>query len=185
MRFLATLLANWRVILVGLVLGATFYYFNALRSERDHAIADLKEYVRLQTELSAKQEHLNQIKLIQAKNEVNVAKLVAKQQIEQFGLDREKLANEMRKLYETKINTLKRNLANSVRVLPSGDSASKTAEASSDPKGLAGSESDCHPALARLQEGYDTLEKACILTTIDFNECRAWMDTSCSIAACE
>lgn len=129
---------------------------------------------------STKQAAENAIKHINAQSKVDIAANQSVFDMTRLNLDRTQSTNEMKKLYEDKINQLKRNLANRNNgVLPSGSDTSGTVEASSDTKEPAASTSISDRA------AYTVLEKACAITTLDYNLAREWIDAACEISVCE
>ncbi|MGB4810997.1 MAG: hypothetical protein WBP13_00735 [Methylophilaceae bacterium] len=176
--FLLFFAKNWRVILASAILGYCLWLFNALQRERDDAVHNLAEYKRLQTELSAKQAQEFEVKLIRAESLINIEKIKAQQQLDQLGIERVKISTELKRLYDNKIITLRRELAGHNSVLPPSSGAEPANQTASDTGQPASGESIGDAA------AYRTLEQACQITTIDYNQLRGWADTVCEMAEC-
>lgn len=176
--FLLIFAKNWRVILAAAILGYCLWLFNALQRERDDAVHQLAEYKRLQTDLSTKQAREFEKKLIQAQNLINIEKIKAQQQLDQLGLERVKISTELKRLYDNKIITLKRDLTHPNSMLPPTDCTQPANQTAFDTGQPPGCESNSYAA------AYRTLEQACQITTIDYNQLRGWADVVCAMAEC-
>lgn len=168
-----------RVLIYALIVGACYAYVSALTAR---AVRSELKYVNLVAEVAQKtaiREAENKLKAAQAEKDYQAN---LKSHIEQLGavlansdnlLKKEKAKHET---LESTIAYLKserdilRNEVSGLAGLPQGQSHATDG---------AGSESSRHAAAFR------TLEKACKLTTIDFNACRAAFDANCELTGCE
>lgn len=137
-----------------------------------------------QTALANQQIAENAIKLAKGKIAVNFADQSATAQLTQLNLDRQHETDNLKALYENKIVSIKHNLAN--RVQSSTTSSTSTLpNIASDTEATATTESIDNTAITKLQSQYDTLEKACTIETVDYNNLRTWADASCEIVECK
>lgn len=174
----------WRIILPVLILAAAYLYVNSLQGQRDEAKKALSDYKAAQTALATQQIAENAIKLAKGKVSVNFSDQSATAQLTQLNLDRKHETDNIKALYEDKIANLKHNLAKRLQSSTT-DSASKTTIVTSDTETDSAAQSISNAAVTRIQAQYDTLENACIITTVDFNNLRTWADIVCDIAVCE
>lgn len=119
------------------------------------------------------------VKLANANNDLKTAEAVAAEYVKVFNLDRTVISKDLKRLYEN-IAKLRSN-TNARGVLLPGGNPVEASQTSSNTEGSPGDQSECYPALSRAYTDYDTLEKACTLTTIDFNRCRAVIDADTAI----
>lgn len=174
---LAWIVEHWPLVLFGVVLCAALYY----KHEYNDAVADL---ATLKTEIAtatAKQEADNAAKLATAKGAVNIAVNQAANDMARLNLNRTKSTNDIKALYENQTSNIKSAMAVSTGGLhtDAGNNPSGDAKVAGDTEKFAASPSDGYGA------NYSILEKACQITTIDYNELRGWADAVCDIAVCE
>lgn len=157
--------AHWQLILFSAICLYAFYEKKAY----ERAVKELATYKQAVTDASNKQIAELAIKKVNAQSTVDAAESTANIDMARLNLDRAKSTDDIRKLYETKLN-----IANNVnrRLSNTASNTNDTGEVASDTKEPATGQSECDTALA----DYKTLEKACTITTIDFNVCRSVID---------
>ena len=167
----------WLPIMIGLIVLASYWYVHHLQAQRDSAITALNNYKSAQTALANQQIAENAVKLAGAQKKVNLADNLATSQLTQLRLDRNVETNNLKALYANKLANIKRDMVHSVQSsATSSDSA--LPNVASDTETTPTSESDSDRA-------YTTLESACQITTIDYNNLRAWADSACEIVECK
>lgn len=172
------ILSKWRVFVPLALLLVAFIHYNAIVNDRDNAIQALNDYKYEQYILSKQQKFEQDVNLAKANHAISVEKSKADQLKKEFSLERARLEKDLRKLYERKINTLKRNMGSVPERLLQQVGSSNSAETTSDSRELAEGESIDYPS------AYRTLEDACRITTIDYNQARAWIDVVCNLYEC-
>lgn len=178
------ILANWRIILVALIL---WYCLNAYlkqvalaESEKiraDKAVAAFATYkddIAKET-IKRKSEDLAK-KLLGEKNDA-IAAAAHKADMDRLNLDRARETKNLKDLYEARNDTTKHNFVERLH-LDAERNRLGMSESVSDTSRPAEGERECDGA-------YTTLERACQITTVDFNQCRAWMDNVCLTIGCE
>lgn len=164
---------HWQLVLFFLMALAVIHYKVAY----EHGVKELASYKQAETDASNKQIADLAIKKVAAQAAIAGAVGVEAINMTRFNLDRTQSTNDIKKLYETQISNLKRNLASRAGSLqPTSSDSSNTAETSSYTKELAGTGQECDAAIAGSEANYKTLEGACTITTSDFNVCRAVID---------
>jgi hypothetical protein len=140
----------------------------------------LSTYKKQQTELAVKQQHEFEVKLIKAKNLITIEQAKSIALAKKLNLDRDQLKNDLKRLYEGKIISIKRNMDSvSKCMLQPASSDNKETDLASNSIELASREQLDYSA------AYRTLEEACTLTTIDYNQLRHWADVVCTISECK
>lgn len=177
-----------RVILVGLVLAVCLYFVNSLTGKVADAEKRATESERMYQELKTKHaEEVNKVlrdnteKLKKATDERIASEVQYNLNIQKLQLDRQRESKALKELYENRLSSTTRNWSERLRLeleKRGNSSVSGVSESSVDTRGLTEGERECYGA-------YSTLEKACQITTVDFNRCRAWMDTTCNTIGCE
>lgn len=177
----------WALLIGSAILGYCLFVFNQLSNRANNAEIALSDYKQAQFELTLKQQSENAIKLVNAQNAVNVEKEKSLKLLQDLQINRKETAIKLKAQYENKITTIERNLAtrNIIMLSTANRNTGTSIKASSNTSKFAKSESDCHAAIARVQSQYSTLEDACVITTQDYNQLRAWGDTICKLAVCE
>ena len=120
----------------------------------------------------------NHLKEQAHKKEVDKANAESKAQLEKYKLDRERETKRLKDLYENRIDTTGRNWSERVRLEQEREAATGLPTPTSDTSGYTEGERKCHAA-------YITLENACRITTIDFNNLRTWGDSVCDLVGCK
>ena len=167
----------WLPIMISFIVVAGWIYVHHLQSARNEAIESLNHYKVQQTVLASQQIAENTIKLAGAQSKVNLADNLATSQLINLRLNRNVETNNLKALYENKLANLKRDMVHSVQS-SSAVSASTLPIITSDTQAVAAGESDSNRA-------YTTLENACQITTIDYNNLRTWADAACEIVECK
>ena len=176
-KIMAFIIAHWRVILPVLVLGYCLHlYFKQVNraDEAENALADFKAQIAQQV---AARELENAKKFNQAQSKIAIAYEKAKNDLQRLNLDRARETKNLKDYYENRIDTGRNNWNERLR-LEANRSANATTESASNTGAPAESGRDCDATIA-------ALEKACAITTIDYNELRAWGDTVCNTVVCE
>lgn len=167
------IVAHWQLVLFALMAFAIWHY----QSDYKAAVKELADYKQEATDASNKQIAELAIKKVTAQSVVDTAVSFAALDMTRFNLDRTQSTNDIKKLYETKISSVKHNLALRTGSLqPTSSDPSNTTEATSDTQELAGAGQECDAAIARSEANYKILEDACTITTSDFNVCRVVID---------
>jgi Tfp pilus assembly protein PilV len=169
-------LTHWRVFLVLAVLAYAAYQFNSLRNERDAAKQALKTMVDAIAESSAKADRENAAKAMQAKIDIAMGEFKHKEMLQKLNIDRDKTIKDLRGQYENRINGTNFNWSERVRL----ESARGDIEGMQSP----GNTETFAESLRECDGAYTTLEKACQVTTIDYNLLRVWGDAVCNQVEC-
>jgi len=119
----------------------------------------------------------NRIKEKEHKKEINKANADAVAMMERFKLDRASDAKKLKELYENKTNSDFR-LGSYADWMRLNKSSTGLPTPESNTSALAEGWRECDAA-------YSTLEQACRITTIDYNELRKWSDSACDVVGCE
>ena len=164
---------HWRVILLGLIVSVALYY----KSAYERTVQELATFKHDIAELTAKTQHENEKKLIIAQNAVKTATLKSQAEMERLNLDRVRETKNLKGLYENTLNRTKFNYDDRLRLEAERNRLGMSA-ADNDTSTLAESERNGDTA------AYRTLERACQITTIDYNELRGWADAACNMAGC-
>lgn len=166
----------WLPIAIGLMVLASYCYIHHLQSQRDNAITALNNYKSAQSALANQQIAQNAILYANAQSKVISADTFTTSKLTELHLDR---THEKQAL----IDSIKRNLVHSLQSSAT-DSPSALSDSTSDTETATTAESVDNTAVARLQSQYDTLDKACTIETIDYNDLRSWADATCEIVEC-
>lgn len=132
-------------------------------------------------ELTAKTHHENEKKLIIANNAVKAATVKSQADMTRLNLDRGREAKNLKGMYENSqfvLNRTKLNYDSRLR-LEAERNRLGVSTATSDTSASTSSEPISYPA------AYRTLEQACQIETIDYNELRAWADSACVQVGCD
>jgi hypothetical protein len=99
---------------------------------------------------------------------------------EKFNLDRKRYTKEIKDLYANKTNSEFRlnSYADWLRLEQERKAANRLPDTESDTSALAEGWRKCDAA-------FTTLEQACRITTLDYNELRKWGDSSCNTVGCK
>jgi hypothetical protein len=163
-------MAHWRVFLPILIATLTLLYIYGLKRDiasLNMTIYQYKAQIEKDTIIARQEEQA-------ALSKVLVIEKSHKEQLSKLKLDRNRETNAIKAIYENKLNTLNRNVANRLPNQP----ATHLPISASDTQRLAEGGGEC-------DANYSTLEKACQITTIDFNTCRAWADVVCETVECK
>lgn len=185
-QLLAFIMKHWRIILIALVLGYCYLQYNKQANRADEAEANLAKQVQIYNEYlkqveikTAERKASDAVKIAVAKKSLEESEKQHLAQIEKLNLNRKRETQNLKDLYENRFSNFNATYANGLR--DTGCGKRDDAGLSEDTRcavGSAESERDC-------DTGYSILEKACKLTTIDYNRLRAWADTACEQVGCE
>jgi hypothetical protein len=176
---LAFIVKHWRVFVLLLIVGVIWYQFNALRKERDIAVTTLTNLVQAYNDEVSKAQAEYAAKAMQAKLAIGLGEARHKQDLEKHKLNAAVAAKNLKDLYEKRIDGTSFNWSERVRLeREAASSGTGMSEAESDPGPLAEALYECDAAFV-------TLEKACKVTTADYNLLRVWADAACDQVGCE
>lgn len=167
---------HWRVILLALIVSLAFYY----KSRYEASVQELAAFKRDIAELTAKTQHENEKKLIIAKNAVKTATLKSQSEMQRLNLDRARETKNLKGLYENSQSVLNRNKFNYDARLRLETERHRAGMPKTADDTLTLTESGRNGDAA-----YSSLERACQITTLDYNELRGWADTACAMAGCD
>jgi uncharacterized protein HemX len=157
------------VILIALMLGLHLYADNRLRKQRDSAISELNAFKTEIARQTQAREAENLIKRLAGNAKAQAIQAEHEAELKQRDLDRAKSTKAIKDFYENRLDTTHFNYAERLRL-----------EAERGRLGLPNeSEAVQEPAEGRRERdaaAFDNLEKACIITTLDFNACRDALD---------
>jgi hypothetical protein len=170
---------NWEAIAVAVIVGFLVLSFTHIKSQRDTAIKDLNELKAIyNAQVTIANKNLADATVNQKQTEA-----VASKQIEDLNIDKSTLTNAIRGYYETK--SIKHPMGNNTSKLLPPTAGDRTAETSTSAEGSATGESVTDTTCTAIQTQLSTLEDACALTTIYFNEARARVNQDCIQIGCE
>ena len=172
-KFYEFFINHWRIILIALIVAAVFYYKNAY----ERTVKELAAFKDEIAKVTAKKQHENEISIIKAQNRVAAAQIKSQDEMKRLNLDRTKSINEIKGLYENRIDTTKHNFTERLR-LEAERHRLGMSETTSDPQRPTESGRECDTT------AYRQLEQACQITTIDYNHARAWIDSACEQVGC-
>lgn len=172
-NFLGFLVKNWRVILIALIVGAVFYYKNAYERKAQEFDAFKSEMAVL----ASKKQHENEMSLIKAQGRMAAAQVKAQEDMKRLNLNRTKSINDIKALYENRNTNTGNNWSERLR-LEAERHRLGLPETASNPQRATESWPECDTT------AYRQLEQACQITTIDFNQARAWIDSACEQVGC-
>jgi hypothetical protein len=171
----------WKEILPAVALGLFILWVVGLKTERDEAVHKLG-VLQYQMEAAVKAKKLEiDAKDKQAESDLMEAQKVHDESMKANNLDRVESTKELKDLYETKITNLKHSMDSRTGELlpPAYDCAIGMPDTAPSSEGVASSgEFDYAGA-------YRTLEKACQIETLDYNQLREWADTACEEVGCK
>jgi hypothetical protein len=172
------IIKHWRVVLLIAVICTAVYYKKAY----DGLVEDLAAFKQEIAELTAKTQSENEKKLIVAENAIKTANVKAESDMARLTLDRDSDVKKLKELYENSQSTLNRDRRNfNTRLL--------NAKTEYRGVGLPNTASDTGPSAGEESifdsAAYRTLERACQIETIDYNELRAWADSACKHVGCK
>ena len=165
------------IILLLSIVGIGTYKYNHALSRASIAEGALTTYKSAQVALANKQIADNAVMYATAHSKVILADNLSTSKLTELHLDRQTETNNLKALYEAKLNNLKRGMVHSVQSSAT-DSTSALSNCSSNTETAPTGESVSDRA-------YTTLESACKITTLDYNDLRAWADTACEIVECK
>ena len=177
-KLLALAIEHWRIILPLLILGYCLYQYNAQVNRADAAVKALNQYINDANTARAERERENLQK--DAASKVALAAVLADHQVSlaQLNLDRQRDAKKLKDLYEKQISANSRNWSDRVQLeSAAGKEATGVFDLQEAADRFAEGLRDCDTA-------YTTLEKACQITTEDYNALWTAWDKECDIHGC-
>jgi hypothetical protein len=177
MAVISFAMAHWRVVIPVLIAILTLLYINGLKRD----IGSLEKVISDNQAQVEKDRLEAQRKEQAALTKVLVIEKSHKEQLAKLNLDRNRETNAIKAIYENKLNLISRNVSNRLPKQP----AEGLPISASDTQRLATGESNGDSAIGGLQNDYNALESACVLTTLDFNALRAWADVVCETVECK
>ena len=161
-------------IIFMVILSLHLYADNRLRKQRDSAISELNDFktaIAVQTKI---READIAIKRVAGLAKTQAIQAEYESELKQRDLDRAKSTQAIKDFYENRLDTTRFNAAERLRLdaersrlgLPSQSAATEE---------FAEGRRSCDAA------AFDNLEKACTITTLDFNACRAALDNDTAI----
>jgi hypothetical protein len=177
-KLLALAIEHWRVILCLLILGYCLYKYNAESNRADQAVQALNEYISAAHAARAQRDRENLLKETQSK--IALAAVLADHQVSlaKLNLDRQREAKNLKDLYENKITSIGRSWTDRLRV------ESQTGNTATGVSGFQEAADKFAQGLRDCDAAYTTLEKACQVTTTDYNTLWTAWDKECEIHGC-
>jgi hypothetical protein len=177
-KLLALAIEHWRVILCLLILGYCLYKYNSESNRADQAVQALNEYISAAHAARAQRDRENLLKETQSK--IALAAVLADHQVSlaKLNLDRQREAKNLKDLYENKITSIGRSWTDRLRV------ESQTGNAATGVSGFQEAADKFAQGLRDCDAAYTTLEKACQVTTTDYNTLWTAWDKECEIHGC-
>jgi hypothetical protein len=178
------IIERWRIFLPVLILALIWHYYNVQVKRADSAIEDkiiaekaLLEHVTADSLLAEQTIAENKLKEDKAREAVSLAEVTAHNQIDLI-LGKEQTILQLSKKLEATYaqKSINYNLSNSGIVLQSESNLNASSETATNSSTLAESESDAHSTCIGLRAELETLENACALTTVYYNEARTLLD---------
>jgi hypothetical protein len=169
---------HWRVILPLLILGYCLYQYNAQVNRADAAIQALNEHMSADNTARAERERENLQK--DKDSGIAMAKVLADHAVSlaKHNLQRDRETKNLKDLYETRLNGTTFNWSERVRFAQERQATAGLLSIQTPAGGIAESLRDCDAA-------YTTLERACKITTIDYNTLWTAWDKECQVKGCE
>jgi hypothetical protein len=169
---------HWRVILPLLILGYCLYQYNAQVNRADAAIQALNEHISADNTARAERERENLQK--DKESGIAMAKVLADHAVSlaKHNLQRNRETKNLKDLYETRLNGSTFNWSERVRLEQERQATTGLLDIQTPASGIAESLRDCDTA-------YTTLERACKITTIDYNTLWTAWDKECQVKGCE
>lgn len=176
---------RWRIFLPILIVGLTLWYVHALRSDRDAAVSELRDYKLEIDRLAAEREADNLAKEKEAKAKLSTVLVLHAAELETIRRQaNERLKDEQKKSADADraIADLRSRLRDAVKAgsarVPLVPRPAETAT---------GSGGDCDPASIGPDSAgtyIDALEAACAITTSDYNALwNSWQE-ACRVYGC-
>lgn len=178
-KLLALAIAHWRVILPLLILGYALYQYNAESNRADAAMQSLNKYISASHAARAQRDR--EILQKETESKVALAAVLADHQVSlsKLNLDRKREAKNLRELYENKITANSRHWSDRLRL------ESKDGEPTTGVFDLQEAADQFAQGLRDCDAAYTTLEKACQVTTTDYNTLWTAWDKECEVQGCK
>lgn len=177
-KLLALAIEHWRIILPLLVLGYCLYQYNVQVNRADEAVQALNEYISAAHTARAERDRENLLK--ETNSKVALAKVMADHEVSlaKLNLDRQRETKNLKDLYENKNTSNIRNWSDRLRM------ESQTANSATGVLNLQSTASEFAQGLRDCDADYTALEKACQITTSDYNALWTAWDKECDIHGC-
>jgi hypothetical protein len=178
----AFVIKHWRVILPLLILGYCLYQYNAQVNRADAAIQALNEHISADNTARAERDRENLQK--DKESGIAMAKVLADHAVSlaKHNLQRDRETKNLKDLYEKRneqlIGGVNFNWSERVRLEQERQATAGLSGIQTPAGGVAESLRDCDAA-------YTTLERACKITTIDYNTLWTAWDKECQVKGCE
>jgi hypothetical protein len=176
-RLAGFIMKHWRIILPLLVLWYCYSQYSAQVARADRAEVALAQFKADIAQATFKRSAENATKLAVAKKALQESEKQHGAVIAKFNLDRERETKNLKAYYENRIDSTKFNFTERMR-LEAERHRIGMSEVTGDSSRLTERERECYA-------GYSTLEKACQLTTSDYNRLRGWANVACEQVGCE
>jgi hypothetical protein len=169
---------HWRVILPLLILGYCLYQYNVQVNRADAAIQALNEHISADNTARAERDRENLQK--DKESGIAMAKVLADHAVSlaKHNLQRDRETKNLKDLYETRLNGTTFNWSERVRLEQERQATTGLLDIQTPASGIAEGLRDCDAA-------YTTLERACKITTIDYNTLWTAWDKECQVKGCE
>jgi hypothetical protein len=161
-----------------LILGYCLYQYNAQVNKADAAIQALNEHISADNTARAERERENLQK--DKESGIAMAKVLADHAVSlaKHNLQRDRETKNLKDLYETRLNGTTFNWSERVRLEQERQATTGLLDIQTPASGIAEGLRDCDAA-------YTTLERACKITTIDYNTLWTAWDKECQVKGCE
>lgn len=183
-NFFKFILAHWRVFLVLAILGYCLWLYFAqvalAESEKkraDEAVSTLSTFKDDIAKETIKRKSENLAKELLGKKNDAIAAAAHKADMDRLNLDRTRETKNLKDYYEARIDSTKYNFIQRLHI-DAERSRLGMSESISDTRRDAEGGGECDGA-------YTTLERACQITTVDFNRLRSWADNVCLTVGCQ
>jgi hypothetical protein len=173
---------HWRVILPLLILGYCLYQYNAQVNKANAAIKALNEHISADNTARAERERENLQK--DKESGIALANVLADHAVSlaKHNLQRDRETKNLKDLYEKRneqrVGDVTFNWSERMRLEQERQTTSGLLGIQTPASGIAEGLRDCDAA-------YTTLERACKITTIDYNTLWTAWDKECQVKGCE
>lgn len=176
-QLIAWAIANWKLVLVVLLVAAVFHY----KIKSEHLKQDFDNHLMRDVSALEMRKLENKIRTEQFTKALQESEAKHLAQMKVFQLDRQREAKAIKEQYENDKTGFMFRLnayADRMRLEQERSPTDGLPTPQADTSGSTEAERDCYSA-------YTSLEKACRITTIDYNRLRAWGDATCDLVICK
>lgn len=177
-KILAFIIAHWRIILPLLIVGYCLHLYFAQVKRADtaeQALATLQRQIKQAQADREKQniqaEHAFALKMAESETK-------AKAVMKKYQLDRKRETDNLRSYYEKRIANNRHSWTDRLRNDTTNITTDGLPQTAENTSGFAEALRDCDGTVA-------TIERACQITTNDYNRLRVWADEACKMVGCE